>query len=91
MVPAKGYHLRTLAVKGLPAGKAPLRYMNVLWHLVKALFQATRILTEFKPHAVIGTGGYASAPILLAALAMRSLRVWNGVIALQEQNILPGN
>jgi UDP-N-acetylglucosamine--N-acetylmuramyl-(pentapeptide) pyrophosphoryl-undecaprenol N-acetylglucosamine transferase len=49
-----------------------------------ALLQSARIVREFRPDVVLGTGGYVSAPIVLAAAAFRV------PIVLQEQNALPG-
>jgi UDP-N-acetylglucosamine--N-acetylmuramyl-(pentapeptide) pyrophosphoryl-undecaprenol N-acetylglucosamine transferase len=49
-----------------------------------AVLAARRLVTELDPHVVVGTGGYASAPpVLAAALAGRA-------IVLQEQNSRPG-
>jgi UDP-N-acetylglucosamine--N-acetylmuramyl-(pentapeptide) pyrophosphoryl-undecaprenol N-acetylglucosamine transferase len=52
--------------------------------LPRALLQASRIVRRFRPHVVLGTGGYVSAPVIMAA-AMRRIPV-----VLQEQNALPG-
>lgn len=46
--------------------------------------QASKILRRFDPAAVVGTGGYVSAPVIRAARRM------NKPIFLQEQNSLPG-
>ena len=49
-----------------------------------AVRAAMRLVRELRPKAVIGLGGYASVPIVLAA-AMRGVPVW-----LLEQNAIPG-
>lgn len=49
-----------------------------------ALAEARRIVSEFRPDVAVGTGGYVSAPVLVAA-RMRGIPV-----ALQEQNAAPG-
>ncbi len=46
--------------------------------------RATRVLREFRPDVVLGTGGFASAAVVLASLTTRIPRV------LQEQNSVPG-
>lgn len=50
----------------------------------RAFWQASRIVSRFRPNVVLGTGGYVSAPLILAA-AIRRIPV-----VLQEQNLLPG-
>jgi len=52
--------------------------------LPRALIQSARIVRRFRPDVVLGTGGYVSAPIVLAAAAFRV------PVVLQEQNALPG-
>jgi UDP-N-acetylglucosamine--N-acetylmuramyl-(pentapeptide) pyrophosphoryl-undecaprenol N-acetylglucosamine transferase len=52
--------------------------------LASAVLAARRLVVELDPHVVVGTGGYASAPpVLAAALAGRR-------VVLQEQNSRPG-
>ena len=52
--------------------------------LPRAFIQSARIVRRFRPDVVLGTGGYVSAPIVLAAAAFRV------PVVLQEQNALPG-
>jgi UDP-N-acetylglucosamine--N-acetylmuramyl-(pentapeptide) pyrophosphoryl-undecaprenol N-acetylglucosamine transferase len=52
--------------------------------LASAVLAARRLIAELDPHVVVGTGGYASAPpVMAAALARRR-------VVLQEQNSRPG-
>lgn len=90
IVPASGYNLRTLAVRGIPARPGPFAWFQTLWRLGISLLQAARIILRFRPDGIIGTGGYASAPVLLAAVVLRSLGLWKGVLSLHEANIVPG-
>jgi len=82
-VPKAGYPLELIDV-------APLKRMGLLG-LLKGLFrlpisfwQSIRILKKFDPDVVVGVGGYASGPVVLAAWLLRI------PIAVQEQNALPG-
>jgi UDP-N-acetylglucosamine--N-acetylmuramyl-(pentapeptide) pyrophosphoryl-undecaprenol N-acetylglucosamine transferase len=52
--------------------------------LVNGVFAARRMLNTFKPHIVLGMGGYSSAPVLIAAWMMGIPRV------IHEQNRIPG-
>jgi UDP-N-acetylglucosamine--N-acetylmuramyl-(pentapeptide) pyrophosphoryl-undecaprenol N-acetylglucosamine transferase len=60
------------------------RNWTVAFVVPRALYQAQGIIRRFKPDVVLGTGGYVSAPLILAAATMRV------PIVLQEQNYLPG-
>jgi UDP-N-acetylglucosamine--N-acetylmuramyl-(pentapeptide) pyrophosphoryl-undecaprenol N-acetylglucosamine transferase len=55
-----------------------------IFRLPKAMWQARRIVKAFKPDAVIGVGGYASGPVVLAA-KLRGVPT-----AICEQNSIPG-
>ncbi|HUP18553.1 MAG TPA: undecaprenyldiphospho-muramoylpentapeptide beta-N-acetylglucosaminyltransferase [Gemmatimonadota bacterium] len=54
------------------------------WRLTRAVAAARRILRDHQPQVAVGTGGYVSVPIVLAA------RVAGIPILLQEQNSVPG-
>src|SRR5437870_4582132 len=67
IVPKEGFELRTLPVGGIK-GMGVSRQVRNLMGMMSAVFQARRILREFKPQVVIGVGGYASFPMLSAAI-----------------------
>ena len=78
-VPQAGYTIKGLWIAGL---QRSLTFKNVLFpiKLISSLWASRRIIKSFKPDIAIGTGGYASAPLL----KMASFR---GVPCLiQEQN-----
>jgi len=52
--------------------------------LLASYFRARQIVNQFKPHVVIGTGGYASGPIMIAATRKKTPTV------IQEQNSFAG-
>lgn len=78
-VPQAGYQIKGLWISGL---QRSLSIQNLAFplKLVSSLRQSQQILKEFKPDVAIGTGGYASAPLL----RMASLRKIPCLI--QEQN-----
>ena len=82
-VPAAGYSIVGLPVAGFDR-KNLLKNINVLFRLFKSIYKAREIVKKFKPHLVIGVGGYASGPTLYAAniLGIPTL--------LQEQNSYAG-
>ncbi len=83
LIPQAGFELETLPVRGIPS-KLNMRLLQVFYLMGKSIRQAGRILQKFKPDFVIGTGGYAAAPLALAALNRRIK------VLIHEQNVLPG-
>lgn len=65
-IPQAGYAIRALDIRGMDRGKW-WKNITLPYFVLKSLLQARNILHEFKPHAVVGVGGYASFPILFAA------------------------
>ncbi len=83
VVPQSGYPLETIRAQGLK-GKGLMGLIKGLLALPIALMESFRILQRHKPDVVVGVGGYASGPAVLAACIL-------GVpTAVQEQNALPG-
>ncbi|WP_163995190.1 undecaprenyldiphospho-muramoylpentapeptide beta-N-acetylglucosaminyltransferase [Pyxidicoccus caerfyrddinensis] len=83
VVPKEGYPLELVKVQGLK-GKNLFAFIKALFALPLAFIESFRILARQKPDVVVGVGGYASGPVVLAAWLM-------GIpTAIQEQNALPG-
>ena len=82
-VPAAGYVLEVLEVSGLKR-VGLMAVLRGLLRLPKAFFRSLSILRHFRPDVVLGVGGYASGPVVLAAA------LWGYPTAIQEQNSVPG-
>lgn len=83
LLPEMGFRLQTIDIEGL-AGKSWGGRLALFPRLVKSLVQSRVILEIFAPDVVVGVGGYASGPVLLAAHFM-------GIPTLiHEQNAWPG-
>jgi UDP-N-acetylglucosamine--N-acetylmuramyl-(pentapeptide) pyrophosphoryl-undecaprenol N-acetylglucosamine transferase len=67
LVPAAGFPLELVKVGALNRVSLATR-MKTLFDLPRAVFAAASVLNEFHPDVVIGVGGYASGPAMLAAL-----------------------
>jgi len=82
-VPEAGYKIVGLWISGL---QRKLTWSNLLFpiKLISSYFKAGKIIKDFKPDAVIGTGGYASGPIMLAATKNKIPSL------IQEQNSYAG-
>ncbi len=70
LVPKAGYNVAHIKVAGFKRTFAPsdiIHNFKALGYLMTASSRARKIIEDFKPDAVIGTGGYLSGPVLLAA------------------------
>src|SRR6201987_5647081 len=67
LVPAAGYPLQLVRVGALKNVSLVMRAKTAL-DLPRAIWDAGRMLNEFAPDLVIGVGGYASGPAMLAAV-----------------------
>ena len=83
LVPKEGFPLHTVNVQSLQ-GRTKLSQVRSLGVLGLGTLQALRLLRRWRPHLVIGAGGYVMAPALLAAALLRLPRV------IMEQNLVPG-
>ena len=79
VIPARGERLELLDVAPLK-GRSLSQLIRSVFLLPKALWRASRILGRFKPDLVIGVGGFAAGPVVLAAV-LRGIPA-----ALLEQN-----
>lgn len=82
-VPQAGYKIEGLWIAGL---QRKLTMQNAMFplKLMSSLWKSRKIIRNFKPDAVIGTGGFASGPLLQAANSFGIPTV------IQEQNSYPG-
>ncbi len=83
-VPAAGYEIKGLPVRGLIRPLWSPKNIGVMIDFIKSKNMVKQIIKEFKPQVAVGVGGYASAPTLNAAHSM-------GIPCLiQEQNSYAG-
>ena len=87
LVPKEGYQIRSVTITYFHRSLAPADIAHNLGTLVnmqKSKRQARAILDDFKPDLVVGTGGYASYPVVNEA-AHRGIPT-----AVHESNAVPG-
>ncbi|MDF3000776.1 MAG: murG [Bacillota bacterium] len=83
LVPKSGYEIRFITVSGFNRKKLWKNFKTVL-DLAKGNHQANKIISEFKPDLVIGTGGYVCGPVVRAA-HKKGIKTF-----IHEQNAFPG-
>lgn len=83
LVPKHGYDISFIDVAGV-RGNGLLRLLKAPFHIIKSIFQARKVIKDFKPSVVIGMGGFASGPGGIAAWSL------SAPLVLHEQNAVPG-
>lgn len=84
IVPKAGYPFKKISVSSGFQRKLSLKNIKVLWQAGQGIFEARRIVREFKPDIVIGTGGYVCGPVVMAAVMQKIPTL------IHEQNAMPG-
>jgi UDP-N-acetylglucosamine--N-acetylmuramyl-(pentapeptide) pyrophosphoryl-undecaprenol N-acetylglucosamine transferase len=83
LVPAAGFELRLVKVGALNRVSLATR-LRTIFDLPRAVWDASRLLADFRAQVVIGVGGYASGPAMAAAILRRI-----PTLAF-EPNVVPG-
>ena len=83
LVPKAGFDFKYVTAKYLRR-KISFENVKTLFASIKGVMEAAKIINEFKPDIVVGTGGYVCGPVVLAA----SLKKIPTMI--HEQNVFPG-
>lgn len=78
-----GFTHRTVTAEGIKR-RGWRRALSAMVKIPKGIAEAVGILSEFRPHLVLGVGGYASGPTVAAGWLTRK------AVVLQEQNLIPG-
>ena len=83
IIPDRGYRIKGLNISGFNR-KVSVSNLLLPCKLIISLFQSLIILIKFRPNLVIGTGGFASGPILFVSSLIKIPTF------IQEQNSHPG-
>jgi UDP-N-acetylglucosamine--N-acetylmuramyl-(pentapeptide) pyrophosphoryl-undecaprenol N-acetylglucosamine transferase len=83
LVPRAGYELKTIDAYGL-SKKISINSIKNMYKTYKGIGEAKKIIKDFKPDVVIGTGGYICGPVVMAASRK------NIPVIMHESNAFPG-
>lgn len=83
LVPKAGFKIEYIEVSGL-IRKLTLKNITVVRKYLSAISKCKKIIKDFQPDVVVGTGGYVCAPVMQAA---HSLKIPS---LIHEQNVIPG-
>ena len=83
LVPRAGYDLKTIEAYGINR-KISIKNIQNLFKTLKGYKKAKKIVKEFKPDIVIGTGGFICGPVLMAASKLKIPTI------VHESNSFPG-
>lgn len=84
LVPGEGFDIRYIEVEGLKR-KLSLSNVSAVIKMLTASSKCSKIIDEFKPDVVVGTGGYVCAPAVIAANRKKIPTL------IHEQNVFPGS
>lgn len=89
VVPREGIPIKFIRASGLPGGIS-FDMIRFFVNLIMGSIQSISILLRFRPEVIVGTGGYVSAPITIAATLLRKIHLSKARLFLHEQNAVPG-
>ena len=87
LIPAAGFELKALPAHGMARGKslkAMKKNASVVLETMQSIRKCKKIIKEFKPDVIVGTGGYASFPALMAGTMLKI------PTCVHEANAMPG-
>ena len=83
LVPKAGYELRHISAQGLSRGLSIANIKTVM-KLFTGIKECKKLIEEEKPDLLIGTGGYVTAPLMIAGVSKKIPTM------IHESNALPG-
>lgn len=82
IVPGAGFKLATIPARGFQRNFK--QFNRVIGSFIAGIRAAKKIIADFKPDVVLGTGGFVAAPLVVAAISKRL------PVVIHEQNARPG-
>ncbi len=70
LIPLNGYNIKFIKIHGFKR-KISTHNFKVVMELMKAIEESKKIIKDFRPDVVLGTGGYVTGPVLFAASLLK--------------------
>ena len=83
IVPENGIDFKTIDIQGFKRSLSP-ENVRTVYKFIKSVSDAKKMIKDFKPDVVIGTGGYVAGPVIYAAAKLKIPTI------VHEQNSIPG-
>ena len=90
VVPREGIPITFVRASAYPGARPSAAWIPFLVNIVAGTAKAAWIIRRFRPEIIVGTGGFASAPVMFAAALLRRGGLCRALVYVHEQNAAPG-
>ena len=90
VVPREGIPISFVRASAFPGTRPSWQWLRFLTNLAFGVLVSLFVIRRFRPDIIVGTGGFASAPVMLAAALLRRVGLCRAGIFVHEQNAAPG-
>ncbi len=90
VVPREQIPITFVRAAAFPGARPSPAWVPFLVNLSLGVLKALVVVRRFRPEVIVGTGGFASAPVMLAAGLLRRLGLLRARVYVHEQNAAPG-
>ncbi|UCG13289.1 MAG: murein biosynthesis integral membrane protein MurJ [Deltaproteobacteria bacterium] len=90
IVTRAGYPIHYVWASSFPGFRPNLDLARFAFTLLAGVLQSFYLIATYRPGTIVGTGGYVSAPIIVANGLMRALGMSRARVFIHEQNSVPG-
>ncbi len=90
IVPREGLPMAFVRAAAYPGARPSPAWVPFVLNLVAGTLKAAWLIRRFRPDVIVGTGGFASAPVMFAAALLRRAGLFAARVYVHEQNAAPG-
>ena len=90
VVPKRGFAIKFVRSRPCPRSTSPWSWLVFSATLAVGILQACLLLLRYRPHLILSTGGYVSAPIMFAHGILKTIGCSRSKVFIFEPNAHPG-
>lgn len=90
IVPREGIPITFVRAAPYPGARPSPAWVPFVLNLAAGTLKAAWLIRRFRPDVIVGTGGFASAPVMFAAALLRRAGLFRARVYVHEQNAAPG-